>query len=174
MPNTYTKISSVTVGVLGAATIDFTSIPSTYTDLVVKLSGRGTDLSNRVVPYFRFNGSSTGYSAIRLYGQDASTTGSAANEGGTTAIFSNRMPAGTATSNTFGSLEFYIPNYAGSTNKSSSSESAAENNSTTSWNLSMVAGLWSNTAAITSISIAADVGNFAQYSTAVLYGINKS
>jgi len=174
MPNTYTLIASNTVGAGGAASITFSSIAATYTDLLIKLSGRGTDAAARVVPYFRFNGSSSSYSAIRLYGQDSSTTGSAANEGGTTAIYSNRMPAAGATSNTFGNLEFYIPNYAGSNYKSSSSESATENNSSTSWNLSMVAGLWSNTAAITSITITPDAGNFAQYSTAYLYGIKNS
>ena len=37
MANTYVAIATVTVGSGGAASIDFTSIPATYTDLVVKL-----------------------------------------------------------------------------------------------------------------------------------------
>ena len=36
MATTYTLISSVTVGSGGAANIEFTSIPSTYTDLLLK------------------------------------------------------------------------------------------------------------------------------------------
>jgi hypothetical protein len=69
----------------------------------------------------------------------------------------------------------YIPNYAGSTNKSFSTESATENNGTGA-DLVMRAHLWSNTAAITSIKLFAanGSGNFGQYSTAVLYGISKS
>ena len=42
MATTYTLISSVTVGSGGAASIEFTSIPSTYTDLVLKLSARSS------------------------------------------------------------------------------------------------------------------------------------
>ena len=37
---TFTKIASATVGSGGASSIEFTSIPSTYTDLVIKLSMR--------------------------------------------------------------------------------------------------------------------------------------
>ena len=40
MADTYTLISSVTVGAGGASSIDFTSIPATYTDLLVKFSLR--------------------------------------------------------------------------------------------------------------------------------------
>jgi hypothetical protein len=43
MANTFTLIASSTVGSGGAASIDFTSISSTYTDLVVKLSLRNTE-----------------------------------------------------------------------------------------------------------------------------------
>ena len=38
MAVTFTQIASVTVGSGGAASIDFTSIPSTYTDLCIKTS----------------------------------------------------------------------------------------------------------------------------------------
>jgi hypothetical protein len=40
--------------------------------------------------------------------------------------------------------------------------------------MNFIAGLWSNTAAITSISMAPDNGNYPQYSTATLYGIKSS
>jgi len=174
MPANYVLLEKITVGAAGASSVTFSGIPQTgYTDLVVKMSARGTDSAARVVPYLQFNGSTSSYSAIRLYGQDSSTTGSAANEGGTNAIYSNRMPAAGATANTFGNMEFYIPNYTSSNYKSNSSESATENNSSTNWNLSMVAGLWSNTAAITSITVTPDAGSFAQYSTFYLYGVAK-
>jgi hypothetical protein len=44
MATTYEIIASVTVGSGGAANIEFTSIPATYTDLVVLFSAR-TDRS---------------------------------------------------------------------------------------------------------------------------------
>jgi hypothetical protein len=69
-----TLISSVTVGSGGAADIEFTSIPATYTDLLVKISIRNaTSGATRV--YVRFNGASTDadLSTIRLYGENNST-----------------------------------------------------------------------------------------------------
>ena len=81
----------------------------------------------------------------------------------------------TATSNTFGNSELYIPNYAGSTNKSSSADAVAESNTTTVFAY-LNAALWSSTAAITSITLTPDAGgaNFVQYSTATLYGIKNT
>jgi len=70
-------------------------------------------------------------------------------------------------------MEIYIPNYAGSTNKSFSSETNQENNATAAF-ARLLAGLWSQTAAITDIEITPNTGNWVQYSTAVLYGISKS
>jgi hypothetical protein len=171
MAYTYSKIATYTVGSGGIANVSFLNIPQTYTDLILKVSARGTTAGARVVPAITFNGSGSSYSTIRLYGQDSSTTGSASNEGGTASLWGNRVSASGSTASTFGSMDFYIPNYTGSNYKSNSSESVAENNSSTNWNVSMVAGLWSNTAAITSIVITPDVDNWAQYSTFHLYGI---
>jgi hypothetical protein len=79
-----------------------------------------------------------------------------------------------ATSSTFGNGELYIPNYAGSTNKSYSADSVAETNATATF-MYLTAGLWSNTAAINSITMTPQGGsNFVQYTTATLYGISKS
>ena len=79
-----------------------------------------------------------------------------------------------ATANTFGNFDFYIPNYAGSTNKSASGDAVSENNASLAYQ-SLSANLWSNTAAINAISIAPVNGTlFTQYSTATLYGISKS
>jgi len=79
-----------------------------------------------------------------------------------------------ATASTFGNQEVYFPNYAGATNKSYSADSAGENNATTAY-LTLSAGLWSQTSAITSLEFYdRGVGNFVQYSSAYLYGIIKS
>jgi hypothetical protein len=67
-------------------------------------------------------------------------------------------------------MEIYFPNYASATNKSFSIDSVTENNATLA-NQFLTAGLWSNTAAITSITLLAASGNLAYYSTASLYGI---
>ena len=168
MANTFVKIASVTVGSGGASSIDFTSIPSTYTDLCIKLSTRTTrtgatlDTLNVI-----FNSNISGYTYKELFGSGsaAGSAGSASNRFGYTS-------ATGSTSNTFGSADLYIPNYAGSNNKSASGDSVAENNATEAYSM-LSALLWSNTAAITSISINC-LTTFVQYSTATLYGIKNS
>lgn len=172
MPNTFIKIASVTVGSGGASSIDFTSIPSTYTDLCVKLSARtsGT-LSRSESIYLRFNGVTTSsYSDRYLQGSGSSAS---SGSGSTTYIYIGEQPQSPSTASTFGNAEIYIPNYAGSNNKSLSVDNVQEDNQTTAY-ATLVAGLWSNSAAITSIKVYPTLSNFVQYSTATLYGIKNS
>ena len=161
---TYIKIATVTVGAGGQAAMEFTSIPSTYTDLLVVNSGR--DNSGNSTFTLRFNGSTTGYSQRRLVGNGSAASSST--DASSILILSNDN---SATANTFSNVSIYVPNYAGSSNKSVSSDSVTENNGTTAYAW-MGAGLWSNTAAITSISLLTT--SWLQYSTATLYGIKKS
>lgn len=168
MPNTFTKIASVSVGSGGASNISFTSIPSTYTDLCIKLSARSSAVSNQDRFVISFNGSAANYTLTSV--NDAA--GSAASY--TRSAFGDNqlgyIPAASATANTFGNLEIYIPNYTSSNFKSISVDEVMENNSATNYN-SLLAGLWSQTAAITSLTFTA---NIVQYSTATLYGIKNS
>jgi len=169
MATTFTKIASVTVGSGGAASIDFTSIPSTYTDLLVKISGRTTESSVYAGIYVSFNGTAYNSTGKLLEGD-----GSAASSGSFSNGSISFIAGASATSNTFGSTELYIPNYAGSTNKSYSSDGVGENNATLALT-QLNAGLWSNTAAINQVTLDAYLTNtFVQYTTATLYGINKS
>jgi len=175
MPNTFELIASSTVGSGGTATIDFTSIPSTFTDLCLKLSVRDNNAFQGDDLGIRFNGSSSGYSARTLFGS-GSAAASATNPNGTSQGFIGPASAGANSgANVFGNSEVYIPNYAGSTNKSYSSDALTEYNGTLVY-MGFVAGLWSNTAAITSISILPLGGgtSFSQYSTAYLYGVKNA
>lgn len=168
---TMTLLSTVTVGAGGAASIDFTSIPATYTDLVVKASIRvnttGATYSNL---YISFNGSTTGFSNRILYGLAGSVA--SANTSGASLPYSLYGTTNTNTANTFASGELYIPNYTSSNNKSVSSDSVNENNAADGGFNNISAGLWANSAAINQITISG-VANFVQYSTASLYGIKS-
>ena len=167
---TYIQIgSTVTVGVLGASSIDFTSIPATYTDLVVKFSLRTNNAGVADFVKMRFNAVTTSYSLKAVYGVDGTTASQSFTE------LLGAADGSTATSSTFGNGEYYIPNYAGSTNKSVSVDSVGESNAANGSYAWLGAGLWSNTAAITSIALTPFNGTlFNQYSTATLYGISKS
>ena len=169
MPDTFIKIASVTVGSGGAASIDFTSIPSTYTDLCVKLSVRISQATSANNITLSLNSSTSTFSSKLLYG-----TGSAA----ASASQSNNnfidVQGSTSTANTFTSVDLYLPNYAGSNNKSISTDAVTENNATAAY-AEMWATLWSTSSAITSIGFTAPAAStFTQYSTATLYGIKNS
>jgi hypothetical protein len=174
MANTFIKIASVTVGSGGSGSMTFSSIPSTYTDLCIKISARGTQAAASHALTLRFNGSTTNYSGRELVG-DGSAVSS-----GTRGVFGSAMYIGnidgnSATANTFSNSEVYIPNYAGSANKSLSVDAVTENNATEAY-ATLLAGLWSDTSAITSIDLVsfAAHGNLMQYTTATLYGIKKN
>lgn len=167
MANTYTLIASSTAGSGGVANFDFTSIPATYTDLLVLFSGRSDRATgNATICQIEFNGNTSNYSFRHLGGDGSSAYSDSGNAGdiGYTNQSNN-------TASIFGNFAIYIPNYAGSTKKSYSSDYVMERDTTTTYS-GLVAGLWDNTAAITSVKIKSAF-NFLQYSTAYLYGIKK-
>jgi hypothetical protein len=173
MATTYTLISSVTVGSGGAANIEFTSIPATYTDLVVKLSVRDSSAANANAYILQFNNDTTigNYKYVLLYGINGSTVGSETfNQ-----YYLNYVSSNNATASTFSNTEIYIPNYTSSNFKSASQEGVGENNASDG-RLGMDAYLWSSTSAITSLKILPSSGGatYVQHSTAYLYGISNA
>jgi hypothetical protein len=151
-----------------AASIEFTSIPQDGTDLVVLVSSRSDGAFTSSELDISFNGSTSNFTARYLYG-----SGSAAGSTTDTTLVGVSTGAN-ATSNTFGNATIYISNYAGSTNKSISTDSVGENNATSAFQ-AIAATLWSQTAAITSLTLRLDSGarNFVAGSTASLYKITK-
>jgi hypothetical protein len=173
MANTYIKIASIDVGAGGASTMEFTSIPSTYTDLVLKFSGRDNVAAVTHNIQMIFNNSSTGYSNRYIYA-DGSTTGSGNSGASSTWMQGTYLNGTPSTANNYSNIEIYIPGYAGNKKKSATFFSVVENNGT-SGGVSSWSGLWSNTAAITSIKFTSiDGGTTSQFSSATLYGIKNS
>lgn len=168
MANTYIAIATTTVGSGGASTIDFQSIPATYTDLLVKLSLRtNTSFAGNGYYYtWTFNNTSANQTRRQIQGDGAN-----AGSGNFTSFALYCNPSDYTTS-TFATSEIYVPNYAGSNYKSASAESTTENNATTSY-AGLFAFLWSDTSAVNRITFTPGAGNFVQYSTATLYGIKK-
>lgn len=172
MANTFVKIETVTVGSGGAASIAFSSIPQTYTDLKLLLSVR-TNRSGAFNDFVKIaiNGSFTSYTAVWVAGSGSSisaqTQSVAANIVGDT-------PSTDATASIFGNMEIYMPNYTTANYKSLSADSVVEHNNTGGI-YDILAGLRSNNDAITSLSFTPGVGTlFIQYSSATLYGIKKT
>lgn len=163
--NTFTLIASSTVTGATATSIDFSSIPQTYTDLVVKLSVRPDSADSIAI---KFNGSTTGYSSKNLEG-----SGAAASSGNSPASGRYINYAVLTTASTFTSGEVYIPNYTSANYKSAQADAVGEANATTAY-ADLNAILWSNTAAINQITLYFVSQNLVQYSSAYLYGVKNA
>jgi hypothetical protein len=170
MAVTHKLIQTTTVGSGGAASIDFTSIPATYTDLKLVFSIRTNRAASTVDAIgLKTNGVATNQTMRILYGDGSTTTGSQ-----TDTTINTAVPASSTTASVFGSGEYYLPNYSGSTNKSVSGESVNENNGTPSY-LYFVAGLWSQTTVINQLTLySINSATILEYSSASLYGIKNS
>jgi hypothetical protein len=175
MANTYTLIQAQTLA-SAAATVTFSSIPATYTDLVLRVSARTTEAGPNELMIYTLNGNTgSNYSTTTLIGNAATVvsnrTTSAAN------IRAGWQDGDTATASTFGNAEIYIPSYTATQNKPTSNFSVAENNSagTADTYINANAGLFRITAAITSIDLATiNSNNFKIGSSFYLYGIKNS
>jgi len=154
-----------------AASVTFDNLPTSgYTDLKVVISGR-TDRSGQQDDDIKVqvNGNTSAiYSQCRVLG-NGSATFSDSSSGSNVGVSFTTGP--TATANTFGSTDIYIPNYRSSTNKSMSVDGVSENNATAA-GAGMNAFLASTTSPITSITFAPLFGTvFVANSTFSLYGI---
>jgi hypothetical protein len=161
-------LQTVTVGSGGASSIAFTSIPQTYTDLRILLSGRSTGTNQTLLIQFNSDTTSTNYRRLALGAADTLVFSQNINDQGI-----GYIPISTYTANTFGNAEIYIPNYTSTTAKSYYTDSVAENNASEAY-LGLFANTYTGTAAITSITLTAGGANFAQYSTATLYGVTSA
>jgi len=166
---TYVAIAK-TVLTGSQAAITFSAIDSSYTDIVFLVSVRDDNAtfnySNITVSV---NTSTANGSSTELYGA-GSTAGSAR----ITNVKLDYHPTSLATSNSFSNGELYIPSYRSSTNKVLSAVNVSETNSATNNALAVNANLWSQTAAITSITFTPASGNFVSGSRFDLYGIKNS
>jgi hypothetical protein len=167
MAITYIALSTTTVGSGGASQVEFSSIPQTYNDLKIVVSGRTTQASTADSVYFRFNNSTANFNARVLY---ASGTGTG---NFTDTRYAGSEPGSSATANAFSSIELYIGNYTTSSNKIYLVDAVTENNAAEAYTY-LAAAQWSNSAAVTSIIVEPNAGTFVQHTTITLYGIKNS
>jgi hypothetical protein len=168
MPNTYTLISSNLLS-SNAASVTFSSIPATYTDLVLRVCSRGTQGAYSSGYTLGFNGGAGGnsWTGRRTFGYDNITS----SDSGYGSI--GYFTTGTATpANTFSSDEIYIPNYRNSSLKPFFGFHTTPNTATTNWSVASSANLWSSTSAISSLSVVSS-SNFVAGSSFYLYGISN-
>jgi hypothetical protein len=179
MPENYVLLERTELNA-SAASVTFANIPqSGYTDLKIVMSLRSTvgGGTNWDPLLYRFNSSTSGYSTKEVEGtgsaaaSSSATTATSTAAGGTWGRLQDYgITTSNQTANTFSNIEFYIPNYTSSNQKSGSFDSVYETNATAAY-AEMVATLHTGTSAITTLDFALKDGSFAQYSTFSLYGI---
>lgn len=162
LPGSYESIQTVTVGAGGTATITFSSIPSTYTHLQIRMLAQNGNTNKNLS--IRFNSDSgANYSRHILYGTGASALA-------TGDINKNEVDAYISPTGGFGAAVVDILDYA-NTNKYKTTRALGGYDANGSGWMTLTSGNWRNTAAITSITLDNFASNFAQYSTFALYGI---
>jgi hypothetical protein len=155
MPSTYTPIATTTLG-SSAASITFSSIAGTYTDLIMVFNG----VANNNVS-LRFNSDSgTNYSVTRMQGNGSSAS--------STRFTSATSMLGSYDSGRSTSI-WQIMNYSNSTTY----KTALNRGGGTVDNVEAYVGLWRNTAAITSVTVIVS-GTFSSGSTFNLYGVKSA
>lgn len=156
-----------------AASVTFSSIPATYQDLILQISARSDNASNTTNIYVTLS-SDTGSNYSETLVRGDGTTAYSDRFSNITPFFRSLQTVGnSATSNTFSSVELYFPKYTTSANKPASFFSITENNATAA-SLRAGAGLWRNSAAISSILIEQIGSNFMTGSSFWLYGLKSS
>ncbi len=169
MAATFIKIATVTVGSGGASNIEFTSIPSTYTDLCCLLSARYSNAGTQNTVWLQSINGNTSLTNYWMRGGDGYASSDAS--GG---IYSGQVPAASASSNTFTNTEFMIGGYSTANKKPIAVMSTQENETTTVYR-SYTTGYWANTSIVSSFIIDPDGANsFAEGTKAILYGIKKN
>jgi hypothetical protein len=166
MATTYEKIATTTLGSANS-TITFSTIPATYTDLKIVLTGTATASGDDLK--LRFNGDTgNNYSYTALQGNGASV--SSFRNTSIAFVYLAGSASMSTTIPTFSEVDIFL--YAGGTNKTLLAQYSGDFNGT--GNTARSVGLWRNTAAITSVSLFLSVTTFKVNTTATLYGILKA
>jgi hypothetical protein len=166
----YDSIATVSLGATTASSISFTSIPSTYRHLQLRLFARAIQGNNSDGVIMRFN-SDTGnnYTLHWLSGDGSSASAlGIAPYGG---IRLGQLSADNAPTGTLGANVVDVLDYA-NTNKYKTGRALGGYDANGFGQVMLTSGVWMNTAAVTSITMTVTGGTgFQQYTHAALYGV---
>lgn len=168
-----TFISQQTLGA-AAASVTFSSIPQTYEDLIVVISGRGDTAATEAIVYANINGDSgANYYTQRLYSH---TGTSPFNSVADTKLMLCNIPAATAPANRAGQVEIFFDNYAKTTFNKTAVSTGHQAIANTAGNIvgMLCSGQWANTNAITQLAFTLSAGNFVAGTTITLYARVKN
>ena len=163
MPATYEPIATTTLG-SAAATYTFSSIPSTYTDIIIACAPLAASADNLVI---QFNGDTTSLYSWTTLGGNGSAASS--NRGANTNLpyvqYQSAVDSNQAT------VLINVMNYSNTT----TNKTAIARGNNASWGTDTTVVLYRSTAAISSITLRTRGGiNLSAGSTFTLYGIKAA
>ena len=161
MAITYEPIATTTLG-SNASDITFSTIPSTYTDLVLVVNGYLTVDDNVFLQFNGDTGSNYSFTILRGDGSSATST----RDSNKTLLFLGGILT-TATGNTISSIQNY-------SNNTTYKTVLTRTNGVTSGATQARVGLWRDTSIITSVKVGVASGNFVAGATFTLYGIKAA
>lgn len=162
----FESIATVTVGAGGSSSITFSSIPSTYKHLQVRISTIPTS-SNQSLYGTVNNDGATNYALHGLDGNGATAVANAASTQSKYSLFGYQTGGNTAYP-TVAILD--ILDYT-NTNKYKTFRTLSGSDANGSGEINLASGLWLSTNAINRLDFYWSAGNIAQYSSFALYGI---
>ena len=168
IPNSYESIATVNV-TSAVSSITFSSIPATYQHLQIRFLARGTASLDNIYGALTFNGvGGTSYAAHDIDGDGSAVYSQAFISRGDAVI--NFINGAYRTSGVVTAGVMDILDYA-NTNKNKTIRHLVGYDNNGSGTMTLQSSLFANTSAISSATITASSGNFAQYSQFALYGI---
>jgi hypothetical protein len=157
-----------------ASTVTFSSIPSTYSDLLLKGYARGTTSG---VNGSNFSIRPNNYTT-NTYGNVFLTESGSAQSAGTLNNATYGLVRGVLTSGAssaaFSTFEMYLPNYQSSLYKSFGTKNSSGTRTSTGSHVSLTATSYGDTNAVTSLTLLFSSDQIDTYSAFYLYGINNS
>jgi hypothetical protein len=166
----FESIATVTVGGGGSSEINFTSIPSTYQHLQIRILSRDNRAATVNSVFYRLNADTGSNYAYHILAGDGSNASAAA---ATSTAFTYGMlqTSASTTSNIFTVGIIDILDYA-NTNKNTTVRTLQGYDANGSGGIRLNSGLWMNTAAVNAVRLYPDgAASFVQYTHAALYGI---
>jgi hypothetical protein len=168
--NSYESIATTTVGSGGSATVTFSSIPSTYKHLQLRIMAKTDRALDRDPITVKFNSDSgSNYAEHTLSGNGSSASAGAGSSLTSTTIY--RATGNTGATNIFGVIVYDLLDYA-NTNKYKTGRYLGGYDANGAGDIYLGSTLWRSTSAITTIALTPSIGtNFLQHSSFALYGI---
>jgi hypothetical protein len=169
MPTTFTLIGSTTIGSGGVTTLTFSSIPTTYNDLMLYSNARVSQ-SGRTDGQAIMNSVTSGYRFFFVEGYATNTVYTSVSNG--TSQQDILMNQSDHTTNYFSTSQIYISNYKSTGIKPTSSYQCSPSNSSANFYIQTATSVFPSGAAINSLTISPKGGSIVQFSSFHLYGIS--